>query len=84
MKQLSSRASAVIGRIKWIAIVGMVAGAVLLLVAIGLEWRGFWGGAAQGAGIGMIAAGAYFWGFGNGIGRGVPAAVWLPSQEQPE
>ncbi|MCR2801379.1 MULTISPECIES: hypothetical protein [unclassified Microbacterium] len=80
MKQISSRASAVIGRMKWIAIVGMIAGMVLLLLAVGFEWRGFWGGAVQGAAIGIIAAGAYFWGFGNGIGRGMPAAAWLPSQ----
>ena len=84
MEQFSSRASAAIGRVKWVAISGMIAGAVLLLVAIGLEWRGFWGGAAQGAGIGLIAVGAYFWGLGDGIGRAVPVAAWLPSQDDRE
>lgn len=79
-----SRASAVIGRMKWVAIGGMLLGAVVLLVAIGLDWHGFWGGVVQGAGIGMIAVGAYFWGYGNGIGRGAPATVWLPSQESRE
>ncbi|MCR2818376.1 hypothetical protein NQ166_05930 [Microbacterium sp. zg.Y1090] len=81
MKQISNRASAAIARVKWVAIAGMLAGAVLLLVAIALEWRGFWGGAAQGAGIGLIAVGAYFWGLGDGIGRAVPQAAWLPSRD---
>jgi len=81
MKQISSRAAAAIGRIKWVAIVGLLAGAVLLVVALGFEWRGFAGGAVQGAGIGMMAVGAYFWGYGNGIGRAEPQAAWLPSRD---
>lgn len=84
MTRFSSRALDVIQRMKWIAMGGMVAGAVLLLVAVGLEWRGFWGGAVQGAGVGFIAVGAYFWGYGNGIGRAVPVAAWLPSEDRPE
>ncbi|MBD7956889.1 hypothetical protein H9651_04515 [Microbacterium sp. Sa4CUA7] len=84
MKRISSRALDVIQRMKWIAIIGMAAGAVLLVLAVGFEWRGFWGGAVQGAGVAFIALGAYFWGFGNGIGRGAPAAVWLPSQDRSE
>ncbi|MCR2784335.1 MULTISPECIES: hypothetical protein [unclassified Microbacterium] len=81
MENLSNRASAAIGRVKWVAIVGMLLGAVLLILAIGLEWRGFWGGAVQGTGIGMIAVGAYFWGYGNGLGRAEPVAAWLPSRD---
>ncbi|MCR2762313.1 hypothetical protein NQ152_02195 [Microbacterium sp. zg.B48] len=81
MTDNGNQKSAVFGRIVVWAIAAIIAGAALLLVAIVLEWSGFWGGLVQGGGIGLMAVGAYFWGFGNGIRRAGPRASWLPSQD---
>lgn len=61
-----------------IALAGAVVGFALLVVAIGLEWRGFGGGVAIGAGVGMVAAGMYLCGFA--VARSRWHDLWLPSR----
>lgn len=64
-----------------IAIGLVVVGFIAVLLSIGLEWRGFGGGFAVGAGIGAMLVGAYFWGWTNGLRRPASAARWLPSED---
>ena len=84
MNTLQQRTSTVFGRVLWVAIALIVLGALVLLLAIGLDWEGFSGGFAIGAGIAAMLVGTYMWGFSNGIRRGNPKAGWLPSQGAPE
>lgn len=66
--------------IRWAAAASAVAGAVLAIVAIGLDWSGFWGGFALGAGIGAIVIAAYLWGFVTGMSRAGHTPTWLPAR----
>jgi hypothetical protein len=81
MSESTGRTPVALGRVTAAAIALLVVGAVVVLVGTVLEWGGFWGGLALGAGIGLTLVGAYFWGFGNGVRRAGPRAVWLPSQD---
>lgn len=73
--------SKVASRVVIAAIIGIVVGLVLVIVSIGLDWRGFSGGMATGAGIGLMVVGAYFWGYANGLRRPVSRGDWRPSQD---
>lgn len=64
-----------------LAIVGMIIGLTLLILAIGLDWSGFAGGFAIGVGIGMTGVGAYIWGYRNGMRRPRVQDAWLPSRD---
>ena len=67
-------------RIRWVAAVSAVAGAVLSLAAIGFDWSGFWGGFALGAGIAAIVLAAYLWGLVTGMSRAGHTPTWLPAR----
>lgn len=77
-KQVSSRMTTRIGVAAMLAI---VAGLVLVVLSIGLEWRGFVGGTAIGAGVAFMAVAAYFWGFVNGLHRAGRRGAWRPSED---
>lgn len=70
-----------LSRLVVVAICAIVLGGALAIIAIGLEWRGFAGGLAQGAGIGLAGVGCYMWGFLNGLRKTVHRAAWLPSRD---
>jgi len=67
-------------RIRLIAIVGVLVGLSVVVVATGLDWAGFVGGMAIGAGIGVMLIGVYFWGYANGLGRPLVRSGWRPSE----
>lgn len=83
MSESTDRTSLVLGRVTVAAITLLVAGVLLFLLGIVLDWGGFVGGLGLGAGIALGLVGAYFWGYGNGIRRGGVRASWLPSHETP-
>ncbi|GAA5212825.1 hypothetical protein [Microbacterium kyungheense] len=67
----------------------IVAGLVVLVLGVGLDWGGVGGGAAMGVGVGLVAIGMYVWGYANGLrkaGRGAtaPGGAWLPSRDGQE
>jgi hypothetical protein len=59
----------------------MVLGVAAVLVSVGLEWQGFGGGFAVGAGIGATLIGTYFWGWTTGLRRSASRERWLPSED---
>ncbi|MDN3494586.1 hypothetical protein QL996_01480 [Planococcus sp. APC 4015] len=81
MSDSTDRTSVVLGRVSIAAITLVIAGLVLFLLGIVLDWGGFVGGLGLGAGVALGLVGAYLWGYGNGIRRGGVRASWLPSQE---
>ena len=61
----------------------VLAGLVLLIVSIGLDWDGFWGGMGTGVGIGAMITGTYYLGYANGLGQSGnldTSRMWLPSR----
>ncbi len=75
----SSRVPRSLSRVRLGAIVTGVMGAVLLLTAILLDWSGFWGGFAQGAGIALVITAAYLLGLLTGMRRSAGSSTWLPA-----
>jgi len=59
----------------------VVIGLATVLVSIGLEWHGFGGGFAVGAGIGAMLVGASCGGWAMAHRRSMPPARWLPSED---
>ncbi|PRA80625.1 hypothetical protein [Microbacterium sp. MYb66] len=57
----------------------LAAGALTLILSIGFDLDGFGGGLIQGAAVGGMLVGTYFWGFGNGFRRR-DRPQWLPSR----
>lgn len=57
----------------------LAAGFTALLLSIGFDLDGVGGGFVQGAAIGGMLVGTYFWGFGNGLRRR-DRPHWLPSR----
>ncbi|MFF2369670.1 hypothetical protein [Agromyces sp. NPDC058110] len=80
MNQASASVVAV-RRITVASIVAIAIGAIVAILGIGLDWQGFLGGMALGAGIGLVVVGAYFWGYANGVRRGGSRAMWLPGRD---
>ncbi|MCT9001319.1 hypothetical protein [Microbacterium memoriense] len=81
MTTTSDSASRTLRRITLVSIVTFALGAIIVLCGIGLDWGGFGGGMAIGAGGGLCLVGAYFAGFANGFRRGPGSgASWLPSR----
>ncbi|WEG07621.1 hypothetical protein PU630_10160 [Microbacterium horticulturae] len=62
-----------------IATTGIAVGFALVIVSIGLDWHGFGGGFAVGAGVGMMLVGAYCWGYSGGMHRRASTRWWRPS-----
>jgi len=75
----SSRVARSLSRVRLAAIVTGVVGAVLLLTSIVLDWSGFWGGFAQGAGVALALTAAYLQGLLTGMRRGAGSPTWLPA-----
>lgn len=67
-----------------VALVAVTVGAVVLLASFALDWGGFWGGAVQGAALGVLGFGLYLWGYTNGLRRGGLRSAWLPSKDAAE
>lgn len=65
------------------AIGAIVAGLVVVVLAVGFGWSGLAGGFALGGGVGLALIGAYLWGYGNGRRRPGAQALpaWLPSRD---
>lgn len=81
MSEVTDHTALVLRRVIVVAITLAVAGVLLFLLGIVLDWGGFFGGFGLGAGIALGLGGAYFWGYADGIRRGGPQASWLPSRE---
>ncbi|MFG6502675.1 hypothetical protein [Microbacterium sp. P05] len=75
------RSDRALTRLVAFAVAAIAVGASLLLLALVLDWEGFWGGAVMGAGIAVGIVGAYFWGYANGLRRSGGRTVWLPSDD---
>jgi hypothetical protein len=65
-----------LSRIRWFAWSTIAVGAIVLFLALGLDWDGFGGGLVQGAALGLLLIGVYFLGFTGGMTR----STWLPSR----
>lgn len=66
------------------AIAAIVVGAVIVVLGVGFGWSGIGGGFALGGGVGLALAGAYLWGYANGLRRTPARATWLPSRDGQE
>jgi len=66
-----------------LGIVLVLGGAVLLMLLIGFDAGGFWGGLGQGIGIGAMLVGVYLGGLWTGLRKGSAPhrPVWLPSED---
>lgn len=67
-------------RIRIGAAVSAAAGVVLFLVAVVLDWSGFWGGFAQGAALALVVTAAYLAGVLTGMRRRSASPTWLPAR----
>ncbi len=81
MSDQQTRTTAVYRRIIAFAVASMLAGVVLVVLAIGFEWSGFVGGLGIGVGVGVGVVGAYLWGYANGLRKPVTRGAWLPSRD---
>lgn len=86
MSETTARTDPAFRRINRMAITLIVAGGIVVFLGIGLDWGGFVGGMALGAGVGSVIVGAYFWGYANGLRRtatraSADPASWLPSRD---
>jgi hypothetical protein len=68
------------GWLRGLAIAGVVGGILLLFLAVGMEWRGFWGGMLQGASVALALLGCYMLGYVDGFAARVRTPNWLPSR----
>ncbi|QLD10640.1 hypothetical protein [Microbacterium oleivorans] len=75
----SSRVTRSFSRVRLGAVVSGFVGAVLLLTAVVLDWSGFWGGFAQGAGVVLLLTAAYLLGLLTGMRRSAVSPTWLPA-----
>jgi uncharacterized iron-regulated membrane protein len=75
-----THSSPAFGWLRALAIAGVIGGIVLLFLAVGMEWRGFWGGMLQGAGVGAALVSCYLLGYVHGIARRGVTRTWLPSR----
>jgi len=72
--------------LRWLSIVAILAvvvGFVLVLISVGMEWHGFGGGFAVGAGVGLMVVGSYFWGYSSGLRKPTVSGAWRPSEGEP-
>ncbi len=86
MNETTARRDNAFRRIIGAAIASVVVGGLIVVIGIGLDWGGFGGGLALGAGVGLVLVGAYFGGFAHGLRQAmtrVSAApgTWLPSRD---
>ncbi|UNK69907.1 hypothetical protein [Microbacterium sp. H1-D42] len=81
MTKTTALSATSISRIRIVAIIGIVIGLLAVLLAAGLDWSGFGGGLATGAGIGVMLVSVYFWGYANGVGRPLSRSGWRPSAD---
>ncbi|ANJ26670.1 hypothetical protein [Agromyces aureus] len=77
----SAKSDTAVRRLAGASVTAIVLGAIVTLCGLVMDWGGFVGGMALGAGIGLVVVGAYLWGYANGIRRGGSRATWLPSRD---